>query len=79
MPGVNIQVNENCIGCGTCIKSCFVSAIEIVNDKAFISEDCRGCGRCVNICPQNAIDLTIEDVDYVKKSIVEIDKIIDVA
>ncbi|MCK4481009.1 MAG: 4Fe-4S dicluster domain-containing protein, partial [Candidatus Lokiarchaeota archaeon] len=40
--------------------------------------ECRGCGRCVEICPQKAIDIIIEDVQYVKKSIEKIDKIIDV-
>ncbi|MFX0024300.1 MAG: 4Fe-4S binding protein, partial [Candidatus Hermodarchaeota archaeon] len=79
MPGVKIQVNEDCIGCETCIKNCFVNAIKIVHNKAFISIECRGCGRCVGVCPQNAIDIIIEDKDYINKSIEEIDKIIDVA
>jgi ferredoxin len=78
MPGVTIQVNDNCIGCGTCIKVCFVDAIEITKDKTFISKKCRGCGRCVEECPQKAIDIIIEDRNYIKKSIEEIDKIINV-
>jgi ferredoxin len=79
MPGVEIKVTDKCIGCGTCSKGiCFVDAIHIENNRAVISEDCKGCGRCVEICPQNAITLTIKDNDYVKKSIEQIDKIIDV-
>ncbi|MFW9828313.1 MAG: DUF362 domain-containing protein [Candidatus Thorarchaeota archaeon] len=79
MPGVKIRVNDKCIGCGTCMKGvCFVNAIDISENHAFISNKCRGCGRCVNVCPQGAIDIIIEDEDYVKKSIDEIDKIIEI-
>ncbi|MFX1329884.1 MAG: DUF362 domain-containing protein [Promethearchaeota archaeon] len=81
MPGVNVRVTDKCIGCGTCTKGiCFVDAIEIIENHAVINNNkCRGCGRCVEICPQKAIDLKIEDLQYVKKSIKEIDNIIDVA
>lgn len=59
MPGVNVFVNSSeCIGCGRCVKSCFVDAIQIINDKAKIdSLLCRACGRCVEICPEKAIVL----------------------
>ncbi len=80
MPGVKVQVTEKCIGCGTCIKGvCFVNAIDLINNKAFISNECREYGRCVEICPQKAIEILFEDVNYVKKSIEEIDNIIDIA
>ena len=79
MPGVSVKVTERCIGCGTCLKGiCFVDAIHIINNRAEISEECRGCGRCVEFCPQNAIELTINDNEYVEKSIKQIEKIIDV-
>ena len=80
MPGVVVRVTDKCIGCGTCLNNiCFVNAISLKDKHAFISEQCRGCGRCVSICPQNAIELTINDTQYIKKSIQEIDKIIDVS
>jgi len=80
MPGVKVQVTEKCIGCGTCIEGvCFVNAIDLINNRAFISNECRGCGRCVEICPQKAIEILFEDVSYVKKSIEEIENIIDIA
>ncbi len=79
IPGIKIQVNDKCIGCRTCLKGiCFVNAIQISENHAFISSECRGCGRCVEVCPQGAIDITIQDKDFVKKSIAEIDKIIDI-
>ena len=79
MPGIEIKVTDKCIGCGTCSKGiCFVDAIHIENSRAVISEVCKGCGRCVEICPQNAIVLTIKDNEFIKKSIKQIDRIIDV-
>ena len=79
MPGIKIQVTDKCIGCGTCTKGvCFVNAIEIKNNRAIISNECRGCGRCVDICPQKAREIIFEDANYVKKSIEEIDNVVDV-
>jgi len=79
MHGVNVRVTDDCIGCGTCIKGiCFVDAIELKDNHAIISDECRGCGRCVDICPQKAIELTISDTEFVRKSIEQIEKIIDI-
>jgi ferredoxin len=79
MIGVSLKVTKDCIGCGSCMKGvCFVDAIHMDNSRALISKECRGCGRCVEICPQNAIELTINDKEFVKKSIEQIEKIIDV-
>ena len=79
MPGVEVRVTEKCVGCGTCTKGiCFVDAIHMVNDRAFINEDCRGCGRCIDVCPQNAIELSINDKEYIMKSIKTMDELVDV-
>jgi ferredoxin len=79
MPGVEVRVTEKCVGCGTCTKGiCFVDAIHMVNDRAFINENCRGCGRCIDICPQDAIELIINDKEYISKSIKRIEKLVDV-
>ncbi len=78
MPGVQVRVTDKCIGCGTCTKDiCFIKAIQIFNKRAIISELCRGCGRCVSVCPQKAIELTIDDDNFVEKSIRRIDKLVD--
>jgi MinD superfamily P-loop ATPase len=79
MPGVEVYVTEDCIGCGACTEGiCFVDAIELIDDRAVINDQCRGCGRCVEICPQNAIKIEIKDKDFIIKSIERLDKIIDV-
>lgn len=79
MKGVNVKVSDRCKGCGICTKGyCFVDAIHMIRDKAIITQMCRGCGRCIIVCPHEAIELTINDENYIKNSIEEIDEIIDV-
>ena len=78
MPGVTVSVDDNCIGCGTCVDVCFVKAIEIVDGKSVISEACRGCGRCVLICPEKAISLSIDGENSIHDSIERIDSLVDV-
>jgi ferredoxin len=79
IPGVEVSVNENCVGCGECIKNiCFVDAIYIENQRAHITEECRGCGRCVEVCPNDAIDLVIKNKEYITQAIRKLDKIINV-
>jgi ferredoxin len=80
MPGIIVKVNDNCIGCKTCMEGiCFVNAIHLVDNKAEISNECRGCGRCVEICPENAIELIISNKKFIQDSIDKIEKVIDVS
>ncbi len=80
MKGVSVEVTEACVGCGTCTEEdvCFVNAIHLKNNRAFIGPDCRGCGRCVEVCPEEAIVLNIDNTSYIEDSIESIDSIIDV-
>lgn len=79
LPGVTVKVGEKCVGCGTCTNgSCFIEAIQVIGNHAMISEECRGCGRCVEVCPQNAIELTINDENFIKKTIKRMESLVDV-
>ncbi|MFX1255142.1 MAG: DUF362 domain-containing protein [Promethearchaeota archaeon] len=78
MPGVELTVTDQCLGCGKCLDSCFVNAIQLINKKAIISDFCRGCGRCVDVCPQKAILLTVNDYKFVEKSVERISRSVDV-
>lgn len=79
MPGVVVKVTNQCVGCGTCTKVCFVNAIHVVKERAVINEAmCRGCGRCVLKCPKKAIELTLTDAQFLEKTIERISTCTDV-
>jgi ferredoxin len=80
MPGVTVSVTEQCAGCGTCTQGvCFVDAIHLNEQRAVITDACRGCGRCVTACPENAIELSIDDRQFVARSIRELSSLVDVS
>ncbi|MBN1603934.1 MAG: DUF362 domain-containing protein [Chitinispirillaceae bacterium] len=54
-PKVNMS---RCIGCGTCVGECQVSAISLIRGKAVINgARCTGCAGCIAACPVEAIDV----------------------
>ncbi len=79
MPGVTVEVTEDCAGCGTCLETCFVSAISIEGDRAVIGAECRGCGRCVENCPNEAIRLEVDMEKAVKEAIDRISPLVELA
>jgi ferredoxin len=53
MPWIN---EELCTGCQICVDECYVGAISIEENIAFIKEDeCIRCGVCHDICPSDAV------------------------
>ncbi|HBO45836.1 MAG TPA: ferredoxin [Planctomycetaceae bacterium] len=49
---------DKCTGCGECVESCPLDAIEMQDDKAVVDEDvCGDCGACVDVCPSEAISV----------------------
>jgi NAD-dependent dihydropyrimidine dehydrogenase PreA subunit len=49
---------EKCTGCESCVGTCPVEAISMVNGKAKVDDDeCIDCGACVDECPVEAIEL----------------------
>jgi len=81
MPGVEVRVTDDCVGCGTCSEDgvCFVKAISLEGDRAIISEECRGCGRCVETCPNDAIELVINDPSFMESCTKRVAKVVDVS
>jgi ferredoxin len=80
MPGLNVEVSDRCVACGTCVTEagCLADAISLAGDRAVISSDCTGCGRCAEICPEGAIELSIDDSDFIVRSIDRISSTVDV-
>ena len=50
------NVNESCIGCGTCASVCPARNIEIVDGKPKFLHRCEHCIACIHWCPQRAIN-----------------------
>ena len=78
MPGVEVTVTDKCTGCGLCLEKCFVQTITIQNGKASIGANCKGCGRCADCCPNHAIQVTINDKQFIQKTINRIESSVEV-
>ena len=73
LEGLSIEVNDNCIGCGTCIETCGFNAIKIENGRAVHNEQCRGCGRCETNCPNQAITIKINNNNVIDEAMKRIE------
>jgi UDP-glucose 4-epimerase len=69
LPGLHVEVDEACVGCGACVEACYVGAISLAHGRARVdAELCKGCGRCLPVCPASAITLQLDkDVDTMKQ------------
>ena len=54
--GIEI-IQDKCVGCGLCLKSCPFGAIELDEGVAGIKDNCTLCGACVDSCKFGAIVL----------------------
>lgn len=55
---IQLEVNDNCIGCTRCAQQCPVDAIAFtpLENHYIDPEKCIRCGACESTCPSHAID-----------------------
>jgi ferredoxin len=79
LPGLTVDVGENCIGCGRCADVCYVKAIKVEYGHARIDDRCKGCGRCADVCPVKAITLRLhKDVDVLEEFLQRVERRTDI-
>ena len=50
-------INDNCIGCGSCLEVCPQQCIDVSKTPAVIhQENCLHCGNCKYVCPVGAVE-----------------------
>ena len=55
--GKHYNVNENCIHCQQCVRTCPTGNITIVDGKFKFGNKCLMCMRCAHLCPKDAIKI----------------------
>ncbi len=55
-PRMEIGFDENdCIGCGSCLKVCDRGAIDLHAEGRILREKCDLCGKCARVCPGSGL------------------------
>ncbi|MBN1776968.1 MAG: EFR1 family ferrodoxin [Clostridiales bacterium] len=50
-----VHIDDDCTGCGLCVKNCPMRNLSLENGKAAAHGNCTKCYRCINSCPERAI------------------------
>jgi ferredoxin len=79
LEGTTVTVGDECEGCGACAKACVFEQIEIVDGVAVIGDECKGCGRCARVCKTSSITISVDNPEYVQRSIDRIKGYVDVS
>jgi ferredoxin len=79
LEGVEVNVTEDCTGCGACVDACIFKQMRVIDGRAVIGEECKGCGRCAVACKTGAIKITLNDSNYVNACIERIREHVDVS
>jgi NADH-quinone oxidoreductase subunit F len=55
---IRYSINENCVKCLACVKTCPVNAISEISEKLEINQSkCIKCGKCFSVCKFKAVSV----------------------
>lgn len=57
-----LKINETCVGCGLCVKTCPMKNLSVVEGKIVPGGRCTMCYACISQCPKKAITLLGNEV-----------------
>lgn len=66
-----VTIQDNCTGCGACIRDCVSGVLSLEAGRAVVRGACIQCGHCVAICPVGAPSIPeygMEDVEPLDKT-----------
>lgn len=73
LPGLSVEVGDDCTGCEMCIEACPVGAMQMLAGRAVTTELCKGCGRCIDACPVGAVSIRmapgVDTLDHLQRRI----------
>ena len=58
---LSYTVNDNCIHCGICARSCPENNITVTKDRVKFADHCEVCYACLHNCPKHAIHMPLEE------------------
>jgi UDP-glucose 4-epimerase len=76
LDGLEIEVSDGCIGCGSCVDKCYMQSIRVEGGRAIHADTCRGCGRCAAACPNGAVTIRLTDAQSLSRTV---DRFLDLA
>ena len=58
---LSYTVNDSCIHCGICARSCPANNITVTKDRVKFADHCEVCYACLHNCPKHAIHMPLEE------------------
>ena len=78
LEGLTVEVTDDCIDCGKCVDICIFKAMTSDGKKTVVDLDkCKGCGRCAMVCENDAVRITIDNPDYVRNYVNQVNSLCD--
>lgn len=62
-----LLAEENCTGCGTCVRVCPMNNVRVILGRARMGSECVSCLACYHWCPEKAIIMSTGEPEMVRR------------